>query len=114
MNSVLLFFAVLIISTAYYFSNGISLNPPGDPAPGRLPGPPNDKLSVNFGEKIDSLDTENIYSDSTNDTNNCELDGTLRSDEDGSLNFTVTHRLFNTDVLVPGIVYEGKLCCIVL
>lgn len=56
----------------------------GDPAPGRSPGPPQSGLT------------------------GCQLLGPEDPDEEGLVNVSLSHPLFKTDVLVPGVSYEGK------
>lgn len=87
----------------YPYSCGRIIQPGGsggrhedDPAPGRSPGPPEvpDDTTV-------LITSETAYED-------CRLRGELAADENNQLNVSVSHPLFKSDVLVPGIVYEGE------
>lgn len=87
----------------YPYSSGRIIQPASsggrhedDPAPGRSPGPPEipDETTV-------LITSETAYED-------CRLRGELTTDENNQLNVSISHPLFKSDVLVPGIVYEGE------
>ncbi|CAG9865029.1 unnamed protein product [Phyllotreta striolata] len=80
----MLFFGVYFFECFYAFSLNHS-GFVGDPAPGRSPGPP-----VLRG----------------NSSSNCRFEGTVEQHVRGAVNFTVSHSLFETDILVPGVTYQ--------
>ena len=86
----------------------------GDPAPGRSPGPPADdgghRVREGSENSVGGKDSEGVV----RDPSTCVLGG--GHDRSGPqigdrelFDFKVTHSLFKTDVLVIGVVYEGKL-----
>lgn len=111
MNNVILFFITLLTLKIDYFCNGMG-NPSengvvdGDPAPGRSPGPPeitNDEHGVD-----DDLPTILLTSDKIDDSV-CSLQGDVTLPEEDVVNITVNHKLFQSDTVVPGLIYQGEL-----
>lgn len=93
-SAIFFFFGVYLFDYVYAFSLNPSGN--GDPAPGRSPGPP-----------ILEEDSFN------NVTSKCRLNGTINNEESEIVRLSVSHALFKTDVLVPGVDYQGK-CRVIL
>lgn len=111
MNIILLFFTILFILSVCWYCDGFSLNSSGggvsgDPAPGRSPGPPNN-MTNDLNNESDVPVKETGYSDLMNEEDECELDGTLKGDENRII-FNISHQLFERKFLVPGVVYQGK------
>lgn len=97
-----------LLSQLPIYTSGASLQYPGsggqadgDPAPGRSPGPP-------LG-KGDHVEEPTVVT--ANDPDPCDLNGDLIVvDKDkASLDLNVTHRLFKSEVLTHGVVYQGKV-----
>ncbi|KAG5899376.1 hypothetical protein JTB14_036865 [Gonioctena quinquepunctata] len=110
-HSVLLLSIGLLCSNFCHISYGFSLNPSrysgnGDPAPGRSPGPP-------YLENGDHVAGTEVPEDQ-DVKSECQLDGTFEHIERTVVNVTVAHHLFKTDVVVPGVTYEGKLTNIIV
>lgn len=101
----LLFFDTrLCVGMSVHITNSFS----GDPAPGRSPGPPVGP-QASAEEMIITSDLFTLQPSST--ISNCELfpePATTEKDPQESLNVTVDHDLFRTDLLSPGVVYKGK------
>lgn len=104
MSTIFLFYFGLIFVNHRWVTNGIALNPAGgspvgDPAPGRSPGPPD------VWE-----DVKEIKDAGDNVSSNCELRGTVKDpSDDFELNFTISHPLFSTEEVMPGVIYQGML-----
>lgn len=90
----------------------------GDPAPGRSPGPPDRSpgpsgRSPGPPESISPREQdvkEANYFDvlERNEASDCDFSGELADDDEQVLNFSISHAIFKTDVLVTGIIYQGK------
>ncbi|GJQ68780.1 hypothetical protein Trydic_g14718 [Trypoxylus dichotomus] len=97
----------------------------GDPAPGQSPGPPTDDTlgsgsssSSSSSFHRDVVDTEQEEEEDDEDSmrrgqnaNRCSWEGNVRrltasDDKHRNVTVEVSHRLFNTDALVLGIVYQ--------
>lgn len=109
MNNILFFITLLTLNIDYFcnvmgntFESGVV---DGDPAPGRSPGPP----EISNGEHgvEDDLPTILLTSDKT-DNSRCSLEGDAKLIEEDIVNLTISHKLFKSDAVVPGIVYQGK------
>lgn len=104
MNLNILLYMGLLILDNYGVADGVSINPTGgsavgDPAPGRSPGPPDFSQQKN---ELGEIPAEVVT--------NCELEGSGNNTENElSFNFTIYHKLFSTEHLVPGLIYEGML-----
>lgn len=78
----------------------------GDPAPGRSPGPPH--FVSPHHRNLEGQPTL-ILTSETSDVD-CNLDGELTTTtEIAEMNVTIDHHLFKTDVLVPGVIYQGMV-----
>lgn len=107
----LFFLLALLISDECFLCDGMVIHPPGfgggiegDPAPGRSPGPP-EIISPRFRSLDDTEPTVLLRSDGAED--DCALEGAVVDAPKGAINFSVNHELFKTELLVPGIIYEG-------
>lgn len=90
------------ISTANTGSGGLLQ---GDPAPGRSPGPPPES-----GHHRTTEENPTILLTSSQPDDNCTFEGNVQYTAGGTnVTVQVTHPLFNTDVLVFGVVYQGKI-----
>lgn len=88
---VMLVFVVLFLMVQSRFCTTPVIDPGGlsyDPAPGHSPGPPET--------------TEMFPGDE------CQMSGPTKDATDNLINFTLSHRLFKTDLLVTRIQYQGK------
>lgn len=109
---VLLLLLTLLVFEKCLMCNGMVIHPPGfgggvegDPAPGRSPGPP--EIISSRHKAVDELEpTELLKSETAGD--DCTLVGDVADDPRGAVNISVSHELFKSDLLVPGIVYQGK------
>lgn len=95
---------MVVSSSTTTTGSGGSLD--GDPAPGRSPGPPQ-YVSPHYHRNPDDQPTLISTSDIINDFD-CNLDGDITDiDRTSDFNVTLDHQFFRTDVLVPGIIYQG-------
>ncbi|XP_056636815.1 uncharacterized protein LOC130445275 [Diorhabda sublineata] len=89
---IIIFFGVCFLDIVFNFSlNPAGHSQNGDPAPGRSPGPPIFDNAVN---ELDSL------------SNECRLEGIVKEQGEQLVNLTLSHELFETNVLVPDITYQ--------
>lgn len=72
----------------------------GDPAPGRSPGPPTLQGTSEEYPSVLLTAAENFK--------DCSFSTNILTATKHFIDVDITHHLFNTDVLVPNILYEGK------
>lgn len=77
----------------------------GDPAPGRSPGPPEHFTTL----QGTSEEYPSAFLTATESFRNCDLNTTAEIPTNTLVDVKISHHLFKTDVLVPDIVYQGKV-----
>lgn len=93
-----------------------TLTLPGDPAPGRSPGPPVTTENFDYDETTTEDATIEGVSEIGDVSDACAFaripsdsgDIVTLSDDDCDVNLTVSHPVFEAEELVRGVVYDGK------
>lgn len=84
------------------FSDGGTID--GDPAPGRSPGPPEDSTTL----RGTSENYPSVLLTAAETFKGCSLNENVEITKNSLVTVKITHHLFETDVLVADIVYQGK------
>ncbi|KAG6463909.1 hypothetical protein O3G_MSEX014146, partial [Manduca sexta] len=94
----------LVILASLPYSSSLSL-PNGDPAPGRSPGPPEVttvEMETTVMMMTDASDDGCAFARVPSDSDEV----VTLSDDESEVNLTVSHPVFEADVLVRGVVYD--------
>ncbi|XP_037294856.1 uncharacterized protein LOC115449543 [Manduca sexta] len=97
----------LVILASLPYSSSLSL-PNGDPAPGRSPGPPEVttvEMETTVMMMTDASDDGCAFARVPSDSDEV----VTLSDDESEVNLTVSHPVFEADVLVRGVVYDVQL-----
>lgn len=97
MKAILVFF---IFSVGLWSCNALSINFSGSEIAGGSPGPPQTDVF-----NLVDVNTEK----QTGDVNICDFDENSNSEDSVLIELKLVHRLFRSDVIVPGVEYQGNV-----